>query len=1712
MQTSCQKVICLLYLFLATFLVEEAIALPLLTTEICYNGIDDNGDGAIDEADPLCQTIRVTTTLDILDGDVSSVDNLMNNPGADEAISLREAIIATQNPASGAIFHTIGFNFPNYDLGHFYYQEDNMPNQVTAANQLRTTSIDDSAIGDKDEDYPRSWFQVRLNSSLPALGDNVLIDGYDLRQTHENSNEFGTILNTAIRLEIVATGDFPIFIIVEAKSNESQVIIRGLSLNGNQEMIQIVESKNGSVWLYGNYFGLTPTALAQKTTQKNLIDSKNTSRPIIIGSNLDGLDDAKEINLFAGTISGQSAILLENVTQTQINQNYFGVGLKTTNDLNKSEGTAIKTIGGGNNKFSHNIISFYETGFDLYETEKDIIDHNFIGVYGPDNNNLIIDDNGGISNRCKDLLITQNTIANSQKGWHFLATQNSHFTKNEVYQHLTVGLNIVGATNDDNRKNEGNFIYQNKIHHNLIGVLIGQNADENILSQNSIYANASIGIDISAAGINADGVSENDLNDTDSGPQQLLNYPELRITNYTNTTATIAVDLDIDDTYNDQEGYRVEFFANSSVVDRGGEIYLGYLEVAGDVNNVSITLPLPETVLFYYAIAATTSIIKISAFTNLVPELAFSSTSEFSLSVPLPLAEICDNNIDDDGDGLIDCADPDCGNYVDGGVIIGAEFSCEIFDPAIIESEITPYTDARETIFYQWQQSTDAGLTWVDIAEANEAFFNPNQIVKTTQYQRLAKKNACNDWLVSNMIEKKIKVITNTEIITSPEALTLCSGKGYVFEAADAGANSTYIWDFGQTLTEANFTGKGPHTVIFDGAGGNIILLEVQQDGCSATDFVGHNIQPMLQIDTIRTTEPTTCGGTDGSITVEISEAQNQCVALSLDGGLTYLPDNQLTVNNLSAGAYPIYVRYCNIDCQVDGGIINLSDPSEISANNDEINAGCPGVLFQGTVTNNDTLGDNPVFSLAADATFGRIALADDGRFTYTPIANACGLDQFSYKICNGNTGCCATAVVTVIFGDEIAPTFNDSLLDITLGFDDEIPAQIILTATDNCPTVLIDYKEISTQNNVDCGQYDYLITRTWTATDQCGNSISQAQTIEVVDETAPDIFRIHTLPNGKKMVAGVMEFTSEHWKTIHLPFNFAENPIIFTQLTTNKEATAATVRLRNIAQNQFEIRLQEAAVDDGIHLKEKVAWMAMEAGEQTTPYHWQADTVSVTHGWTTVPFTERFSNIPLFFANMQTTRDADAATLRNNGVNWTNGKIRVQEENSLDPNLAHSAETAAYLAIDDIGNFSNQTGGIIGETGRITTTSEWLTVTLDNSYNNPVVIANSLSIDDFDPATVRVQNVTNNSFEVKVEEWSYLDGEHRTETIGYLVIEGSLPLEKPNNFCDANSVQVDFSAELIALDNTGFRLPIRYDERISFTGTEQLIHRDWSATDFCGNRAVVTQTIACPGIALKAKVMLQGALIDSPEPNLMRDDLRKANLIPLVEPYTDLEGFEHVGASGGEALKENLLTIEGPNAIVDWVLLELRSRLDKNHVVATAVGLVQRNGAIISNRGDALIVFSSAVPSRYYVAVRHRNHVCMLSNSMQTFTNDNVPILDFTNPITTSVDAGAAMGTMFAMWSGDLNHDNKVIFQGPNNDVFSLFLAVIADPENTNFISNFVSHIYSPADYNLDGKIIFQGPSNERSILLFNTTLAHPENDTYLSNFILEVTGKGGN
>lgn len=63
------------------------------------------------------------------------------------------------------------------------------------------------------------------------------------------------------------------------------------------------------------------------------------------------------------------------------------------------------------------------------------------------------------------------------------------------------------------------------------------------------------------------------------------------------------------------------------------------------------------------------------------------------------------------------------------------------------------------------------------------------------------------------------------------------------------------------------------------------------------------------------------------------------------------------------------------------------------------------------------------------------------------------------------------------------------------------------MTATDNCTpvdSIVIDSVAVKTDSVGVCGKYSYKVTRTWTATDKCGNSTVHQQVLVVKDTIAP--------------------------------------------------------------------------------------------------------------------------------------------------------------------------------------------------------------------------------------------------------------------------------------------------------------------------------------------------------------------------------------------------------------------------------------------------------------------------------------------------------------------------------------------------------------------------------------------------------------------------------
>ena len=299
-----------------------------------------------------------------------------------------------------------------------------------------------------------------------------------------------------------------------------------------------------------------------------------------------------------------------------------------------------------------------------------------------------------------------------------------------------------------------------------------------------------------------------------------------------------------------------------------------------------------------------------------------------------------------------------------------------------------------------------------------------------------------------------------------------------------------------------------------------------------------------------------------------------------------------------------------------------------------------------------------------------------------------------------------------------------------------------------------------------------------------------------------------------------------------------------------------------------------------------------------------------------------------------------------------------------------------------------------------------------------------------------------------------------------------------------------------------------------------------YSVCNSAGKCAVATVSLVVQQspvqlVSVPVRVFLQGALTNrtgSVSAPLMRDDLRRKGLIPVTEPYTSLS-YVHVGGGSGMTIANPsaVFSVTGANAIIDWVMVELRSTTSPYAVLVTTPGLVQADGDVVQTDGVSTVAFNQSAlgGTAYQVSVHHRNHLSVMTANPISLTG-TVAVVDFTSastpiyqlpsgdPKTQTAPLALERG-LLALWAGNTNGDQSVILQGPNNDVDLIFFDVLDDPLNSNGLTNFIrSNVYLNSDVDMDGQVIFQGQDNEVDILFFEIIL-HPDNAvSQFINFII--------
>jgi hypothetical protein len=179
------------------------------------------------------------------------------------------------------------------------------------------------------------------------------------------------------------------------------------------------------------------------------------------------------------------------------------------------------------------------------------------------------------------------------------------------------------------------------------------------------------------------------------------------------------------------------------------------------------------------------------------------------------------------------------------------------------------------------------------------------------------------------------------------------------------------------------------------------------------------------------------------------------------------------------------------------------------------------------------------------------------------------------------------------------------------------------------------------------------------------------------------------------------------------------------------------------------------------------------------------------------------------------------------------------------------------------------------------------------------------------------------------------------------------------------------------------------------------------NAQSSSGNTFLVSQKVIA-----SIKVFLEGPYSNGS----MRTDLRAAGYIPASQPYNTAP-WNYTGT-------ESVASI--PAGVVDWILVQLRS--NTTTTVATRAAFLKSDGSVVDLDGTSPVGFAGVPAGNYYIVVRHRNHLAVMSASAVALSSSSAPY-DFRSGLSQYYggDAKDLGGGEFGLYAGDGNADGGV-------------------------------------------------------------------------------------
>ncbi|MBI4407175.1 MAG: hypothetical protein HY565_01605 [Candidatus Kerfeldbacteria bacterium] len=271
----------------------------------------------------------------------------------------------------------------------------------------------------------------------------------------------------------------------------------------------------------------------------------------------------------------------------------------------------------------------------------------------------------------------------------------------------------------------------------------------------------------------------------------------------------------------------------------------------------------------------------------------------------------------------------------------------------------------------------------------------------------------------------------------------------------------------------------------------------------------------------------------------------------------------------------------------------------------------------------------------------------------------------------------------------------------------------------------------------------------------------------------------------------------------------YSAAPVVLHQVVTDNDSSWITSFVSddtnafvNPGTDGFQVALN-GAESTTTHSAEDIAYIvfASEVTDSFEGVNFETDlTGNVVRGYTDAHrvenFDQTYTSAPLVLASQLSARSTDGSWAMIDAVTATRVTLYDDEDQTTDTERSHVVEYGAYVtfatsgtyylnaataAYDEppmeVGVITNTTTGQL-ETGSATATTSWSTITLINTYVEPVVIA---TVQDGNnpntPLSARVRNASGNSFELRLDipTDNFAPATSNSETVNYLVVEAGV-------------------------------------------------------------------------------------------------------------------------------------------------------------------------------------------------------------------------------------------------------------------------------------------------------------------------------------------------